>query len=331
MTSGQSDHFIADMLPAGVVPEDVYALLAGFAAFLTVVAVGNTMIKRDKFAPRIKQLKQRREQLRQDFLQKENVSAAHRSSERVGFMRRILEIFHFTGGKELATFSDILVSAGWRSKDAMIVFLFFQFVVPIAFFALSLAALPFFETSTPLIKITLVIGALYTGLKLPLMVVKHVRDKRWYMIRKGIPDALDLMMICAEAGLTLSAALDRISKELKYAYPELADELTLTSIEIGFLPERRKALDNLVRRVDIPEIRGLTGVLIQTEKYGTPIAQALRVLTKEFRMQRTLRAEQKAARLPVIMTVPMMTFILPTLFIVIMTPAVLQIIDEMRF
>jgi tight adherence protein C len=154
----------------------------------------------------------------------------------------------------------------------------------------------------------------------------NARTKRYAVIQKGLPDGLDLMMICAEAGLSLSASLDRVSRELNLPYPELAEELGTTSIELGFLPDRKKALTNLAERVNMQEVRGIVSVLIQTEKYGTPISQALRVLSAEFRTQRMLRAEQKAARLPAIMTVPMIVFILPTLFVVIIAPAVIKLL-----
>jgi tight adherence protein C len=137
---------------------------------------------------------------------------------------------------------------------------------------------------------------------------------------------LDLMTISAEAGLSLAAMLDRVSRELGISYPEMAEELTLTSMEIGFLPDRNQALLNLAKRCTLPEVRGIVSVLIQTEKYGTPIAQALRVLSAEFRQARMLRAEHKAAKLPAMMTIPMILFILPTLFIVIISPAIIKLL-----
>jgi len=170
-----------------------------------------------------------------------------------------------------------------------------------------------------------VLGAAYFGLKFPGIMVVNKRNKRYYAIQKSLSDTLDLLMICAEAGLSLAAALDRVARELSTTYPEMAEELSLTSIELGFLPDRKKALTNFAERVDMPEVRGIAGVLVQTEKYGTPIAQALRALASEFREQRMLRAEQKAARLPAIMTVPMIIFILPTLFIVVLAPALIKL------
>ena len=135
-------------------------------------------------------------------------------------------------------------------------------------------------------------------------------------------------MICAEAGLTVDAAFARVSRELGRAYPELGDEFSLCAIELSFLTERRQAFENLARRIDLDAVRGVVTTMIQTEKYGTPLASALRVLSAEFRHERMMRAEEKAARLPAIMTVPLICFILPVLFVVILGPAACSISDN---
>ena len=171
--------------------------------------------------------------------------------------------------------------------------------------------------------------AIYLGMRLPEFYVDRKRKKRYIMIQRALADTLDLLMICAEAGLSLAQGLERVSKELKNAYPEMADELGLTSIELSFQPDRQKTLNALAKRIQLQEVKGIVNVLIQTEKYGTPIAQALRTLSAEFRTQRMLRAEQKAARLPAIMTVPMIVFILPTLFIVVIAPAAIGLLNTM--
>ena len=142
-------------------------------------------------------------------------------------------------------------------------------------------------------------------------------------------DALDLLVICAEAGLTVDAAFNRVAKELGRAYPELGDEFALTAIELSFLSERKMAFDNLAYRVDLEQVRGVVTTMVQTERYGTPLASALRVLSAEFRNERMMRAEEKAARLPAIMTVPLILFILPVLFIVILGPAACSITDAL--
>jgi tight adherence protein C len=163
--------------------------------------------------------------------------------------------------------------------------------------------------------------------KAPDLWLSNKVKKRSDAVRKGLPDALDLLVICAEAGLTVDVAFHRVSKELGRAYPELGDEFALTAIELGFLSDRRQAFENLATRVDLDAVKGVVTTMIQTEKYGTPLASALRVLSAEFRNERMMRAEEKAARLPAIMTVPLILFILPTLFIVILGPAACSIND----
>ena len=173
-------------------------------------------------------------------------------------------------------------------------------------------------------------GGVLCGGYLPVVFLRNAISKRYQKLRRQLPDGLDLLVICAEAGLSLDAALTRVARELGGSAPELADELGLTSIELGFLPNRRQALLNLVRRVDLPPFRAVINTLMQTERYGTPLAHSLRVLASEFRDERMMRAEEKAARLPAIMTVPMILFILPALFVVLIGPAIVQVIETFK-
>jgi tight adherence protein C len=149
------------------------------------------------------------------------------------------------------------------------------------------------------------------------------------MLRQ-LPDALDLFVICAESGLGLDAAFTRVARELGNSSHELADELGLTAIELGFLPNRRDALTNLAKRVDMPSMRSLVNTLAQTERYGTPLAQSLRALSADYRHERLMKAEQKAAKLPATLTVPMIIFILPPLFVVLIGPAIIQVIAVLK-
>jgi len=171
-------------------------------------------------------------------------------------------------------------------------------------------------------------GLVFLGLKMPDIFVSNAKQKRTTAIRKGLPDALDLLVVCAEAGLTLDSALNRVAKELGRATPELGDEFSLASIELGFLPERRQALLNLSDRVDLPALRGVVTTLVQSERYGTPLATSLRVLSAEFRNERLMQAEEKAARLPATLTIPLILFILPTLFVVLLGPAACKVVDD---
>jgi tight adherence protein C len=224
-----------------------------------------------------------------------------------------------------------LLRAGFRSREAVGIYAavklacpsIFGFVAFLLVYGLQLGNLPLAYRPVALI------GAVLLGFAGPDLFLANAATKRRQLLQKALPDGLDLLVICAEAGLSLDAALNRVADEMAFSAPELADELTVTSVELNFLPERRMALDNFARRVDLPAIRGVVNTLIQTEKYGTPLSQSLRVLSAEFREQRMMRAEEKAARLPATLTVPMILFILPTLFIVLVGPAMLDVYDNL--
>jgi tight adherence protein C len=178
-----------------------------------------------------------------------------------------------------------------------------------------------------------VLGVLVAGIIVGMVPVIGLRQSikgRQTRLRRQLPDGLDLLVICAEAGLSLDAALNRVSRELGLSSPDLADELGLTAVELGFLPNRRQALMNLTKRTNLPPIRGVVNTLVQTERYGTPLAHSLRVLSAEFREERMLKAEEKAAKLPATLTVPMILFILPTLFCVLIGPAIIQVLDATK-
>ena len=223
------------------------------------------------------------------------------------------------------------LKAGIRTKDLAFFIIFARFVLPVVIgiaAVVCLYLLNWYPDWSWFRRYATVAGLIIGGYKAPDIWLKNKVSKRSNAIRKGLPDALDLLVICAEAGLTVDAAFGRVSRELGKAYPELGDEFGLTAIELGFLNERRQAFENLANRVDLEAVRGVVTTMIQTEKYGTPLASALRVLSAEFRHQRMMRAEEKAARLPAIMTVPLILFILPTLFVVILGPASCSINDS---
>jgi tight adherence protein C len=222
------------------------------------------------------------------------------------------------------------MQAGIRTKDLAFFIIFARFVLPVVLGIVAVVLIyvtNFFPDWSGMRRYITVALTLVLAYKSPDIWLKNKVTKRSHAIRKGLPDALDLLVICAEAGLTVDAAFNRVAKELGKAYPELGDEFGLTAIELGFLSERRQAFENLSNRVDLDAVRGVVTTMIQTEKYGTPLASSLRVLSAEFRNERMMRAEEKAARLPAIMTVPLILFILPTLFIVILGPAACAIKD----
>jgi tight adherence protein C len=313
----------------------VATLLSAIATFMVLVALYAVMTVRDPMARRVKALNDRREQLKAGITassskRRAKLNARNETTDR---MRSFLSSLKVLQDEQLKAAQIKLMQAGIRSKDAAIAVIFGRMMLPIVFglgTAVMIYLVDYFPDWGPMKKFGATAAALIGSYKAPDIYLKNQISKRSNAIRKGLPDALDLLVICAEAGLTVDAAFGRVAKELGKGYPELGDEFMLTSIELGFLTERRQAFENLATRVDLEAVRGVVTTMIQTEKYGTPLASALRVLSAEFRNERMMRAEEKAARLPAIMTVPLICFILPVLFIVILGPAACSIADNFK-
>ena len=314
---------------------DILMVATGLTAVATlsvIVALYAATTVRDPMAKRVKALQERREQLKAGIVastSKRRKKITNRN-EAADKLRNILASFKMIQDEQVEKAQQKLMQAGIRSKDLAFVVIFARLVLPVVIGAAVITyvyLLDGFPTWSPLKRYMLVAGSLIGSYKAPDIWLKNKVTKRSHAIRKGIPDALDLLVICAEAGLTVDAAFNRVAKELGKAYPELGDEFALTSIELGFLTDRRSAFENLAARINLEAVRGVVTTMVQTEKYGTPLASALRVLSAEFRNERMMRAEEKAARLPAIMTIPLILFILPTLFIVILGPAACAISD----
>jgi tight adherence protein C len=310
----------------------VATCLSAVATFAVLLAIYAATTVRDPMARRVKSLNERREQLKAGIVASTNkrkkLTNKNQAAEQV---RSILTQFKMIQDDQVKKTQDKLMQAGIRTKDLAFFIIFAKFILPVVLgvtAVLLLYVFGYFPDWSGLRRYMTLAGILVGSYKAPDLWLKNKITKRSHAIRKGLPDALDLLVICAEAGLTVDAAFNRVAKELGKAYPELGDEFGLTAIELGFLAERRQAFENLARRVDLEAVRGVVTTMIQTEKYGTPLASALRVLSAEFRHARMMRAEEKAARLPAIMTVPLIMFILPTLFIVILGPAACSINDS---
>lgn len=309
-------------------------MLAAVGVFAVLLAIYGAMTVRNPMAKRVKALNDRREQLKAGITASTAKRRAKlvRKNETADRMRSILGKLQVLQDEQIKDVQQRLAQAGIRSKDLAVAVIFGRMVLPILFGGLAVLmiyGLDMWPDLTPMKRSLATMAALILGYKAPDLFVQNKRQKRTDAIRKGLPDALDLLVICAEAGLTVDAAFSRVAKELGRAYPELGEEFALTSIELGFLTERRQAFENLAYRVNLESVRGVVTTMIQTEKYGTPLASALRVLSAEFRNERMMRAEEKAARLPAIMTVPLILFILPVLFIVILGPAACSLSDAM--
>ncbi|MDB5722582.1 MAG: type secretion system family protein [Alphaproteobacteria bacterium] len=312
----------------------VATMLAAVATFAVLVAIYAATTVKDPMAKRVKALNERREQLKAGIIastskRRRNISNRNEVADKV---RGLLDSLKVLQDEQVQKAQKRLMQAGIRSKDLAVVVIFARMVLPLVFGTIIIVGvygLGWFETWGDFKRYAIVATVLIGSYKAPDLWLKNKITKRTHAIRKGLPDALDLLVICAEAGLTVDAAFNRVARELGKAYPELGDEFALTSIELGFLTDRRSAFENLANRIDLDAVRGVVTTMIQTEKYGTPLASALRVLSAEFRNDRMMRAEEKAARLPAIMTVPLILFILPVLFIVILGPAACSIHDAL--
>ena len=224
-----------------------------------------------------------------------------------------------------------LRSAGYRSQNALNVFLFARFVLPFLFLAgalfyiFVLGGLP--EKSTG-VKVLVSIITAYAGFYAPNIFVNNQAGKRKASIQRMWPDALDLMLICVESGISIELAMKRAAQEIAVESPALAEEFVLTTAELSYLPDRKVAFENLGKRTGLEMVQSICQALIQSERFGTPVAQALRVLAQESRDLRMSRAEEKAASLPPKLTVPMILFFLPVLFGVVLGPAAFQVMDR---
>ncbi len=313
-------------LPGGMSVEDLLILMMALSAGSVAITVWFTLLHSDPAARRAKAIAAQRTAMRSALV------GPRRRQQRLptlGMMRQVVDQLNLLKSGQAERISHKLMRAGWRSKDAIIRYLFMKMFLPLIFgliVVILLYGLNQFDLA-PMLKLGAALGSVILGAYLPDLIVKNTAQKRQDTIRKSLPDALDLMVICAEAGLSLDATLSRVSAEMELACPELADELGLTGLELGFLPDRRKALQNLATRIDLPVVRGVVNTLIQAEKYGTPLAQSLRIMSGESRNERIMKAEEKAARLPALLTVPMIIFTLPPLFVVLIGRAILNTMD----
>ncbi|WP_340119732.1 type II secretion system F family protein [Pelagibius sp. 7325] len=318
----------ADLLPDGMTVEELLIAMSSISVLVSVLAVWYTFLHRDATAQRARMIASQRRDMRSTVMGPRR-REAHQPSMTI--MRSVVEMLKVLRSAQANKVSLKLMRAGWRSKDALVRFFFAKFALPFIFGGIAVLMLYVLDAyaMTETSKAIWALGATLGGAYLPDILVYNAATKRREAIRKCLPDALDLMVICAEAGLSLDATLLRVADEMQKTAPELSDEFSLTGLELGFLPDRRTAMQNLAKRTDLTVLRGMVGTLLQAERYGTPLAQSLRVLSAESREERAMKAEEKAARLPALLTVPMIVFILPPLFIVLIGPAILRTIDAL--
>ena len=310
----------------------VGTLLAGLAALATMFAIYGAVTLKDPMSKRVKALNARRDELKSGMLSsgsKKRQSLVRRT-ESTEKMKGTLESMKVLQESQIKDIQQKLAQAGFRNKELAVYVIFARMVLPIVLGLLAVVVIywiDFFPDWSSFKRFMGFAAMVVIGYKGPEIYLSNISTKRTKAIQKGLPDALDLLVICAEAGLTVDAAFNRVARELGRAYPELGEEFALTAIELAFLTERRQAFENFAYRVNLDAVKGVVTTMVQTERYGTPLASALRVLSAEFRNERMMRAEEKAARLPAIMTIPLILFILPVLFIVILGPAACSISD----
>jgi len=304
----------------------LFTAISAIFAFATVVTLGLPMLDRNQLGTRMKAVAERREELRQRHHAALNKRASLRT-EPVSFMKATVERFKLSNILESEGTREKLAMAGKRGQAPLIAFLFFRFVMPPVVFLVALFYL-FVMTHfhwTDFNKFLAAIGAALAGFFFPDLALSNMIQKRRESIMRAFPDALDLMLICVESGMSIEPAFTKVASEIGTASPELAEELALTTAELSYLPERSQAFDNLAKRCGHSGVKAVAAALNQAEHYGTPLGQALRVTAQENRDMRMMEAEKKAAALPAKLTVPMILFFLPCLFVVILGPAIMRV------
>jgi tight adherence protein C len=305
-------------------------LFAAIAAGATVLTLGMPLLAGDNLGKRMKSVAIEREKIRQR--ERERMARGEKVTLRTSpkhYMKTVVEQFNLAKwlGQEEAR--ALLVQAGYRGQGPYVAFLFFRLLAPIA--ALLATAFYIFvviELEQPLmIQLAICVFAAYVGMQVPKFFLKNQIQRRQLSIKRAFPDALDLLLICVESGVAIESAFRRVSEEIGSQSIPLAEELMLTTAELSYLPDRKQAYENLAMRTNLEGVKSVCMALQQAERYGTPLANALRVMAQENRDMRMSEAEKKAAALPPKLTVPMVLFFLPVLFIVILGPAVIRVLE----
>lgn len=304
--------------------EKNFTMLVAAAAFVAFWALWSALTWRRPVEGRLQALRTRR---MKTWREQQAVRAKPSTkATSIGLMREVAARLNLLRGSTADQTARRLRQAGFLSRDATVVFMFLKLALP-----MTLGFLMILATSvTGIVDVPddlvlpLCVGAVLVGFMMPDVYVKNLAAKRREVLNYLLPEGLDLLTICVEAGLSIDSAFRRVAREMQSTMPELATEFDMTAIELTYLPDRQQALENMAERSDSPAISALVNALRQTEKYGTPLAASLRILSQEFRQTRASKAEEKGARMPALMTVPLMVFILPTLITVLIAPAIMS-------
>ncbi len=310
-------------------PVALMAILISLAIFATILSLAMPLLSSDRLPARMRAVADERERIRQRERARlaEEGRSSLRGKESKAYMRSLVERLSLRKALLDDKGEERLKQAGFRSEAATTTFLFARFVLPFGFLALAIFyVFIVLKIDRPLpFKLGICLVIAYAGFYLPVIIVSNALQKRQQSIKRAFPDSLDLLLICVESGMSIEHAFRRVSEEIGSQSLALAEELSLTTAELSFLPDRRQAYENLANRTGLDGVKAVCLALIQSERYGTPLGQTLRVLSQENRDMRMNEAEKKAAALPPKLTVPMILFFLPVLFAVIMAPAIIKI------
>ena len=316
-------------------PQNLLSIGVGIAVFASILTLLGSFMGGERLDKRMKAVAERRDELkRRSRLAMKggpaNPATLRHSDE--GFKKRVVERLNLTKLLEDPKVAENMAQAGFRGPRPLTTFYFFRFATPFIFMvvtALYLFAINDFGFNLTL-KLCVLVFAAAAGFYAPNLYLQNRIAKRKQSIVAAFPDSFDLLLICVESGMSIEAAIQKVSQEVGSQSIELAEELSLLSAELSYLPERRMAYDGMAKRTDHPGIRAVATAMTQAETYGTPLGNALRVMAKENRDLRLAAAEKKAAALPAQLTVPMIVFFLPVLFVVILGPAIINIQDVMK-
>ena len=318
-------------MPLPADPSIFIVILTFIAGFAAIVLAALPFLTRDHRAARMKMVAARRQELAQQ--QRDDLAktrARMRPQAHVDMMKRLLARIKLTSLTASTETRKLLVMAGWRHQQAVVIFVFARLAGAVggALVAFLLMAAQKKYNLGILAQLLIAAGAGGIGFMLPLILVKNAIAKRQKEMQLAIPDTLDLMVICVEAGLSIESAFSRVADEIAENALVLSEEIGLMTAELAYLGDRRKAFINFADRTGLPAVRALATALAQADRYGTSMAVALKVLAQENRDERMSKAEKKAAALPAQLTVPMIVFFLPVLFMVIIGPAIIQIVNR---
>jgi tight adherence protein C len=302
-------------------------LMTSAAAFFGVLGLLLPLVQRNSYGSRLKAITDRRNELTAAARKRleKRPTLRQQMSARVSLMKTVLERLNMRDLMEQPALRRRMVQAGRRSNQAVVSFAFAQLALPVVLAAVTAVVLfgsPAYKDTAVVIRLGIVFGAAVLGYYLPQILLANAIKKRQTDVLLKLPDALDLMVICVESGMSVEAAFQKVSEEMAVDAPALAEEWGLTYTELAFLNDRRAALENLAERTGLPTIKSMVTALVQAERYGTPVGVSLRVVAQENRDARMSRAEEKAASLPAKLTVPMVTFFLPVLFMVLIGPTI---------